>query len=659
MRHSLSKFKIVVTIVLLLLCFVDVKSNEQQTNNLNYSAETDSTSENSQKKELIESITCATDSLQKITAYYNYGTFLDDHEAFEPAVSQLNNALRIANTISNHEIITKITNYLGGMYWSSGDCETSTSYFEQALEHAKLSENDDLIAMVKMNLSGNYNSSGDANKAIEYSLAALAIKEKNNNLDGICFDYVTVGEIFQNIGNIEKWKLYIQKAYDLKDNKTCAKMTDLVMIYNNLGTIAEAEKEYKQALAYYDTMMFVSETNDYYEGIGISRLNSALIYQLLGKPGKALELTTESMQFLGDVPYFIMAVNNVKAELLKELGRNSEALDLATLTLNNEELDYYPSLKQQCLGLLYNLNFQLGNYQQAFNWNDTLKVYENKLREEENLKAVEELETKYQTEKKEQQIELLQAENRIKHQEFIASIAITVAVILILIIGILLYLKTRKQNQVHQLLLRQQLLRSQMNPHFLFNALGSIQNFMYKNETKKAAAYLGNFASLTRSILEHSAEEFVPLSAEIETLHNYVKLEQMRVKSNFDYKIEYDEDLDTEFIKIPPMLIQPFVENAIKHGLKNLDYPGLLTIQIYEIDDELQIKVTDNGHGINTAKTSDEKAKTHRSMSMQIFKERRDILSHRFKKDISFELIDRNEQNEREKGTEVLIVIPV
>lgn len=652
MQQSLSKFKAIL-IVLFILCFVHAKSLAVQMGNSN---QTDLADENLQAKELIESIANANDNLQKIAAYYNYGLFLDDDGEFEESVNQLNHALRIAESIYDYKIIAKITNYLGGMYWSSGDCKLSTEYFEQALQSAETIENEELIAMVKMNLSGNYNSSGQANKAIEYSLAALEIKEKNGNLEGICFDYVTVGEIFQNIGNVEKWKFYIQKAYDLKDTETCAKMTDLVMIYNNLGTIAEAEEKYDQALAYYDTMMQVSNSDDYFEGVGIALLNSALIYQLIDNPGKALELTIEAMQYLGDVPYFIMAVNNVKAELLQELDRNAEALELAKLTLNNEELEYYPSLKQQCLSLLYSLNYKLKNFQQAFNWNDTLRVYENKLREEENLKAVEELETKYETEKKEQQIELLTTENRLKNQRIKASFAI-VAILIIVILLILYILSIRKkQAALKQNDLQQQVLRAQMNPHFIFNVLGSIQNFMMQNDTQKASRFLSRFASLTRATLNNSAAETISLADEIDMLRNYIELEKMRSGNKFDYEIQFDNDLEVDFIQIPPMLIQPFIENSIKHGFKNTNKDGLLNLSITDKTDWVEFIIEDNGEGIQRKNAE---SKEHKSMAMQIFEKRRKLIQQKHNKDFKFEMVNLKDINPEKTGVCITVHIPI
>lgn len=605
----------------------------------------------------IKEATLKGDSLQKMMAYYNYGTYLDEQLKFEQAIKYLTHGLRIANSTSNYKVGAKIGNHLGGMYWTSGDCETSTTYFEQALENALLNENDDLIATIKMNLSGNYNSSGDANKAIEYALAALEIKEKNNNLDGICFDYVTVGEIFQNIGNIEKWKLYVQKAYDIKDNKTCARITDVVMIYNNLGTIAEAEKEFTQALAYYDTMMIISQPIDYNEGIGISQLNSALIYQLLGQPKKALELTTNAALYLGDVPYFIMAVNNVKAELYQELGEYAKALQFANQTLNNEELDYYPVLKQQCFTLLYSLNLKLKNYEKAFSWNDTLNNYKNKLSKEENLKDIEELETKYQMAKKEQQIELLTTENQIKHQRMWLYVTASLIMLLVFILGLFIYIKNKKENKQREEKLKQQLLRSQMNPHFLFNALGSIQNFMMKNETKRAAGYLNNFALLTRNILEHSAQEFVSVSEEIETLRNYIELEKMRLDNSFEFEINYNEDWEGDFINIPPMLIQPFVENAIKHGLNNLEHKGFLELNFEDKGAILHIEITDNGVGINSERLKP--IRKHKSMSMGIFEQRKIIFAKRTKQAIGLEVIDRSTINSDLTGTLIKIDIPI
>ncbi|WP_321296339.1 tetratricopeptide repeat protein [Marinifilum fragile] len=600
--------------------------------------------------------TASGNSRIKADAHYEYGVFLDDNGNTEEAIGHIKTALQLATQLSIDSLIAKTANHLGSIYWIEGDCPTSTQYYETALKSAEESSNLEMIAIIKMNLSGNYSTSGQNEKAIEYALAALEIRENANNINGICFDYIMLGEIFHSTGNIQKWKDYVHKAYLLKDNKQCAVVSDVVMIYNNLGRIAEAEKEFDRALACYDTIMQVSKPANYTQGMGISLLNSALIKQMQSKPGEALKLATRSEQYLGEVPYFVMATLNTKAQILKELGQYNEALDLVKENIRNENMPLYPVIKQDCLNLLYELNFVLKNYQRAYNWNDTLRTYEDKLRKEENQKNIEELETQYQTERKEQQIELLTAENQIRKQRIILFIIVSFLLVVAIIAGVLDFIKRKKRNAEKQQTLKQQLLRMQMNPHFLFNALGSIQNYMHRNETKKAAGYLNNFASLTRSILEHTTMDFISLGDEIKALENYLELEQMRTNHSFMYQFNYPDNIDVEFIELPPMLIQPFVENSVKHGLRNLNYPGLLTINFQEEDNILSVTITDNGHGIEP-KQNDKSE--HRSMSMEIFNKRQKILSRQLKKNIYFSVKNRKDANPEETGTCVEIRIPV
>ncbi|WP_282035567.1 histidine kinase [Saccharicrinis aurantiacus] len=589
--------------------------------------------------------------LSMAKAHYDYGVYLDDNNLVDTAIYHLKIALKIASSIPDDTIISKTANYLGSIYWVEGDCNKSTAYYNQALSAAERDNLLDMISIIKMNLSGNLNSAGENEKAIQYALEALSYKESVNKIEGICYDYVMVGEIFQRIDNIDKWEMYITKAYQLRNVESCASVSDLVMVYNNMGQIAEAKKEYKKALAYYDTIVQVSKPVAYNQGIGISLLNSALIYQTLEKPSKALDLASESESYLGDVPYFVMAINNVKIEQLISLSRYEEALSLARENINNEHIYLYPVLKQDCFALLYEINYALKDYAKAYTWNDSLRNYETKILEEQNKQNIEELETKYQTEKKEQQIELLSAENQIKTQRSILFIALSVSLLLTLLLGVLIYFRYRRENHQKQETLRQQLLRSQMNPHFLFNALGSIQNYMINNDTKKAAGYLNNFAGLTRAILQHSEAETIMLDEEITALHNYIKLEQMRLNNSFDYSIDYDTDLETEFIKIPPMLVQPFVENAIKHGLRNLQVRGKLTIRFTDKTETLEVNIIDNGTGFDENSV---KSNNHKSMAMSIFNKRIQLLNKALGKKASIQI-----KSTRGSGTTITINIPI
>ena len=600
------------------------------------------------------------DSLKLIEAHYEFGEYLNNESKLEASIEQFKIALRIAKNINDNAKVATVANYLANIYAGIGDFNASNNDYLIALEGAEKTNNSGEIAKISMNLASNYNYTGDYQKAIKYGLYALKTKETKetkNNLERICYHYIAMGNIFRENNNTVKWEEYVQKAYKMKSVESCASFSDIAKIYNSLGGIAVQKKEYERGLLYYDTLMTLSREANYNQGISTALTNSAGIYKQLDNFPKALEMDIEAEQYFGGNPYDKIFNKNFKAELYNLTEEFIKGLALVNNNIQTKEIDYYSTEKLKCLELLYELNFNLSNYDEAFFWNDSLRNTEQILRDEDIRQSIAELETKYETEKKEQQIELLQTENKFRQQEKIAFIASLIALLLLIVAGVLFYFKKKRDNQVHSLQLRQQLLRSQMNPHFLFNALGSIQNFMYKNETKKAAGYLGNFASLTRSILEHSAEEFVSLFDEIEMLRNYIELEKMRLAGKFDYEIELDENIETEFVNVPPMLLQPFVENAIKHGLKETKSGGLLFLKFTETENTIYVEIRDNGLGINNASKS--KGSTHRSMSMQIFDERRKVLSKRTNQKIECAITDLSDEKPAGCGTKVEVRIPL
>jgi len=194
-----------------------------------------------------------------------------------------------------------------------------------------------------------------------------------------------------------------------------------------------------------------------------------------------------------------------------------------------------------------------------------------------------------------------------------------------------------------------------MNPHFIFNALSSIQQMIRQRETEKAEYYLGRFASITRLVLEHSREESITLDKELEVLQSYIALEQLRYGNRFEYKISYSDDLETEFIRIPPLALQPFVENAIKHGLKDKEQGGLLLLSFEDLGDILKVVIEDNGSGIYHHR--DQIRAGHKSMAMQIFEERRKLMQRRYRKKLYIRFIDLS--SEGKSGTRVIIHLPI
>jgi len=158
--------------------------------------------------------------------------------------------------------------------------------------------------------------------------------------------------------------------------------------------------------------------------------------------------------------------------------------------------------------------------------------------------------------------------------------------------------KSNKQQKLANNLLALKSMRSQMNPHFIFNALNSVNSFIAVNDERNANRYLSEFSVLMRSVLENSDEDFIPFTKEVELLELYVKLEHNRFKEKFDYTINIDENINLEDFSIPPMLLQPYIENAIWHGLRYKEEKGVLEIHISKVDaNSISVVIIDDGVG--------------------------------------------------------------
>ena len=203
-------------------------------------------------------------------------------------------------------------------------------------------------------------------------------------------------------------------------------------------------------------------------------------------------------------------------------------------------------------------------------------------------------------------------------------------------------------------------LRSQMNPHFLFNSLNAIRLFVLQNDSDNADKYLVKFARLMRLILDNSGQEWVTLTSELEQLQLYLELEQLRFNHKFDFSIVVDSALQQDKTTIPPMIIQPYIENAILHGIAHKKSPGTIRISIKPVDQHLECVVDDDG--IGRQKATELKSKTmpsHKSVGLRVTEERLQLISQRIGKEARVDVVDKvNEANES-MGTRVIIQLPL
>ena len=200
-------------------------------------------------------------------------------------------------------------------------------------------------------------------------------------------------------------------------------------------------------------------------------------------------------------------------------------------------------------------------------------------------------------------------------------------------------------------------LRSQMNPHFIFNCMNSIESYIIKNETKKASEYLNDFSRLIRLILQNSRSNYVSLSDELEALALYMDMENLRLRQSFTYKIRLAEGLDANNTEIPPMLLQPYVENAIWHGLMHKEERGLITIELKTENNFLLCSIEDNGVGRKRSAELRSRKIKKTSMGMKITQERIDIINKAYSTDTSVRIIDLVSPEGEAMGTRVEVRI--
>ncbi|WP_316822594.1 histidine kinase [Pedobacter gandavensis] len=393
--------------------------------------------------------------------------------------------------------------------------------------------------------------------------------------------------------------------------------------------------------------------------------NQAQIYSMKGLSDKALEASRKYFSYLkksdnlNDIAY-----NNLATAFVQD-GQADSAIFYYKAGIALEQKN--PAGKRRVVhyqGLIdaYKLK---GDYKSALLAADS--VYKIGERNNRAIEAgnIAEMNEKYEVEKKDQSIKALNARNQLNEEVirqqrwsfFLLLIIFLAAVSMFIIVYRQIRLRDRNKllaSENQRLQMEQKLLQAQLNPHFIFNAIANLQGLISAGDTAESVRYLRAFSALLRAILEQNRKDFIDIEEEISTLKNYLQLQQMRYTGAFDYRISADEELDIHQTLIPPMLIQPFIENAIEHGFRNIDYKGNLDISFQLSDDQLKIVIEDNGSGLGTKATGQQKKQ---SLSQTIISERFEVLFGSYSKKAHFNLIDKN--SNAGTGVRVEIMIPM
>jgi hypothetical protein len=332
---------------------------------------------------------------------------------------------------------------------------------------------------------------------------------------------------------------------------------------------------------------------------------------------------------------------------------------------------------------LSRLNFEKGNYLKAYEYQQLRFLHKDSVLNEANNRQLNELQAKYETGEKDQKITLLSKENEVREKEaqrqaalknaFIAGL-ILVGLLVVLVIYIFRqrlknqFLLSSKNEEIKEVNFKRQLselemkaLRAQINPHFLFNCMNSINKMILNGETENASQYLAKFSKLVRLILENAEGTSVSLENELALLESYIQLEELRFKGKIGYNISVDKSIEKDNTYLPSMVLQPFVENAIWHGLmhKENDQKGMINIDIKEQHDRLLCTIEDNGVGREKAQQLREKSVfKNKSMGMKITEERLRLLSQEGLEQL-IRITDLKDALNHALGTRVEINIPL
>jgi tetratricopeptide (TPR) repeat protein len=325
-------------------------------------------------------------------------------------------------------------------------------------------------------------------------------------------------------------------------------------------------------------------------------------------------------------------------------------------------------LAQQHRVYMYELQFKLemarGRTTNAIGYLRLFHQYSDSIYAQQQARQFELIMAEAEAEKTEHKIRTLSQESELRKMRLNQSLLIFGSVggaILLLSMGLLMVFQRRRNlAEKKSASMEQRLLRAQMNPHFLFNSLASIQNYIINEKTDEATVYLSRFSQLVRNVLDNSVEENVSLENEVEATRNYLELQKVRYAGKFDYSIAVAPEIDPEITMVPPMLAQPFVENSIEHGIKHLEGSGTIQIRFAPDNLMLRFEVEDDGVGRDMATEIEGRRNIrHRSMSTSITRERLLALNKKLKGKGQLEILDLKNEAGAVCGTLVRFGIPL
>ena len=491
-----------------------------------------------------------------------------------------------------------------------------------------------------------------------------------------------ISVLYRDLNQYDLALRYLDESVKLRKGDTMS--TDWSHYLGNLGYILKGNGELDKALDAYQRSLTIHRKLELKRDIAINLLNIGSLYFDQGKYNLALSNYQESLEVAEAIPNkrsMIDARHGI-ANVYAKKENYQQAILLLNKCLKEAHEQKSPKQIRNLYKSISGVHEAMGHYKDALstrikyeNWKDTLI-------NEAHLTQINKLKMQHETVEKEKQISLLTRENEIAALEAdrqkTLNILLLAGILLICIIAVLLIYQARlrlrnqrmlaaKNAELKSIQFREKLgelemkaLRAQMNPHFIFNCLNSINHMILHGNPDNASRYLTKFSKLIRMVLEFSEQNTIALEDEIEMLEAYIQLETLRFKEKISYEIAVDPEVYEQEVQVPSMILQPLVENAIWHGLMHKEGDGHMKIAIQEEGKFLHCTIEDNGVGQNQAAMLKRKAvpQKNKSMGLQLTRERLNLINPDKQREL-IQMYDLQSGYQQSSGTRVQVSIPI
>lgn len=581
---------------------------------------------------LANALNYANNKTQISESYAVLGDVYRNLEQYDLAVG---NYLIAVDNLSNDTNKLKLAN----AYLLNDEIEQSKKVYNQLLK------NEDLTTMQKVlvyeGLGDVYYKTNDITKSLNYYKTALTFDERTSNSSNNTTLNSKIAKVLEFKGQTEQAESYLLSSQEIDGNQNNPKRNVIgnkrtADFYSRNNSIEKEIKARQEILNIYeDSELEEVETDSIILTKPKAKLDLGNAYLKQNNLSEAITLFEESAEEAeldNDIPTQKEAIQKL-SEAYVSLGDDDKAL-----------INY-----KKYVGLVDIIYKQKENeIKEALALSNELSEKQNRITSLEKDRELSESKLElYQVENK------LTAENYGKQRIIIYSLIIGV---LLLILSLFWMIRSNKQRKLSNNILALKSLRTQMNPHFIFNALNSVNNFIAQNDERTANRYLTDFSTLMRSVLENSEQDFISIEKEIELLDLYLKLEHSRFEDKFEYELLVDDTIELNHFQIPPMLLQPYVENAVWHGLRYKKEKGFLKVQLIKEDREtIRIEISDNGIGRKKSKElKTEYQKNKKSKGMQNIEQRIIVLNKMYKNKVQVFIEDLNNDG---TGTKVILML--